>query len=151
MGNSKWTVWNNCPKSEYPSHSFKIIYVVNWLLDSQPFFIGLVFHPSDQFCSPPLDTLQQVHVFPVLDATTQTIPLPPDSPPIKSISLQFREKDVAWLSLSCRSICSVTFPGTEVRRTGQWFPGSSFLPFLKMDAVFPFFQSPGTSPGCHDF
>jgi len=31
------------------------------------------------------------------------------------------------------------FPGTEVRLTGQWFPGSSFLPFLKM----------GTTD-CHD-
>ncbi|KAK4829013.1 hypothetical protein QYF61_001769 [Mycteria americana] len=27
---------------------------------------GEVFHPSDHFCGPPLDTLQQVHVFPVL-------------------------------------------------------------------------------------
>jgi len=29
-----------------------------------------------------------------LDATFQPIPHPPNSPPIKSISLQFREKDV---------------------------------------------------------
>ena len=33
---------------------------------SQPFFIGEVFHPSDHFCGPPLNPLQQVHVFPVL-------------------------------------------------------------------------------------
>ncbi|KAK4810749.1 hypothetical protein QYF61_007723 [Mycteria americana] len=33
---------------------------------SQPFLIGEVFHPSDHFCGPPLDPLQQVHVFPVL-------------------------------------------------------------------------------------
>jgi len=42
------------------------------------------------------------------------------------------------------------FPGTEVRLTGQEFPGSSFLPFLKMGTMFPFFQSPGTSPDCHN-
>ncbi|KAK4831083.1 hypothetical protein QYF61_015281 [Mycteria americana] len=35
---------------------------------SQPFLIGDVFHPSDHFCGPPLDPLQQVHVFPVLRA-----------------------------------------------------------------------------------
>ncbi|KAK4810201.1 hypothetical protein QYF61_011795 [Mycteria americana] len=35
---------------------------------SQPFFIGEVFQPSDHFCGPPLDPLQQVHVFPVLRA-----------------------------------------------------------------------------------
>ncbi|KAK4828525.1 hypothetical protein QYF61_026947 [Mycteria americana] len=29
---------------------------------------GEVFHPSDHFCGPPLDLLQQVHVFPVLRA-----------------------------------------------------------------------------------
>jgi len=43
------------------------------------------------------------------------------------------------------------FPGTEVRLTGWLFPGSSFLPFFKMDAMFPFFQSPGTSSDCYDF
>ena len=44
---------------------------------SQPFLIGEVFHPSDHFCGPPLDPLQQVRVFPVLrtpelDAGLQT-------------------------------------------------------------------------------
>ncbi|KAK4825592.1 hypothetical protein QYF61_000681 [Mycteria americana] len=33
---------------------------------SQPFLIGEVFHPSDHFHGPPLDLLQQLHVFPVL-------------------------------------------------------------------------------------
>jgi len=42
------------------------------------------------------------------------------------------------------------FPGTKGRLTGQWFPGSSFVPFLNMGAMFPFFQSPGTLPDCHD-
>ncbi|KAK4831211.1 hypothetical protein QYF61_016048 [Mycteria americana] len=28
---------------------------------SQPFLIGEVFHPSDNFCGPPLDLLQQIH------------------------------------------------------------------------------------------
>ncbi|KAK4816463.1 hypothetical protein QYF61_017191 [Mycteria americana] len=46
-----------------------------WLLfsrlnnpNSQPFLIGEVFHPPDHFRGPPLDPLQQVHVFPVLRA-----------------------------------------------------------------------------------
>ena len=29
---------------------------------------GEVFHPSDHFCGPPLDPLQNIHVFPVLRA-----------------------------------------------------------------------------------
>jgi len=35
---------------------------------SQPFLIAEVLQPSDHFCGPPLDLLQQVHVFPVLRA-----------------------------------------------------------------------------------
>jgi len=34
----------------------------------QPFLIGEVFQPSDNFCGPPLDPFQQVHVFLVLRA-----------------------------------------------------------------------------------
>ncbi|KAK4827791.1 hypothetical protein QYF61_021744 [Mycteria americana] len=30
--------------------------------NSQPVLVGEVFHPSDHFCGPPLDPLQQVHV-----------------------------------------------------------------------------------------
>ena len=33
---------------------------------SQPLLVGEVFHPLDHFCGPPLDTLQQVRVSPVL-------------------------------------------------------------------------------------
>ncbi|KAK4825368.1 hypothetical protein QYF61_027121 [Mycteria americana] len=33
----------------------------------QPFFIGEAVHPSNHFCGPPLDPLQQVYVFPVLE------------------------------------------------------------------------------------
>ncbi|KAK4824005.1 hypothetical protein QYF61_009219 [Mycteria americana] len=36
------------------------------LLHNLPQHRGEVFHPSDHFCGPPLDPLQQVHVFPVL-------------------------------------------------------------------------------------
>ncbi|KAK4816374.1 hypothetical protein QYF61_016278 [Mycteria americana] len=36
--------------------------------NSQPLLIGEVFQPPDHFCGPPLDPLQQVHVFPVLRA-----------------------------------------------------------------------------------
>jgi len=35
---------------------------------SELFLIGEVFQPSDHFCGPPLDLLQQIHVFPVLRA-----------------------------------------------------------------------------------
>jgi len=35
---------------------------------SQPFLTAEQFQPSDNFCGPPLDPLQQVHVFPVLRA-----------------------------------------------------------------------------------
>ncbi|KAK4816767.1 hypothetical protein QYF61_022765 [Mycteria americana] len=35
---------------------------------SQPFLIGEVLQPSHHFCGPPLDLLQQLHVFPVLRA-----------------------------------------------------------------------------------
>ena len=49
------------------------------------------------------------------------------------------------LSIASRRVCSMILPRTELRLTGQWFPGSSFLPFLKTRMMFPFFQSPGTS------
>jgi len=35
---------------------------------SQPLLIGEVLHPSHHFCGPPLDPLQQLHVFPMLRA-----------------------------------------------------------------------------------
>ena len=43
---------------------------------SQSVLVGVVFHPLDLFCGPPLEALQQVHVFPVrrtphLDAVLQ--------------------------------------------------------------------------------
>jgi len=63
---------------------------------------------------------------------------------------------ITFLSSECpsiapRRICSTIFPGTKVRLTGQQFPGSSFLPFLKMSAMLPFFLSLGISPDYHDF
>jgi len=33
---------------------------------SQPVLIGELFQPSEQFCGPPMDLLQQLHVLPVL-------------------------------------------------------------------------------------
>jgi len=42
------------------------------------------------------------------------------------------------LEMVFRISCSVTFPGTKVRLTGLEFPGSSFLPFLKMGVMFSF-------------
>ncbi|KAK4827579.1 hypothetical protein QYF61_019481 [Mycteria americana] len=47
-------------------------------------------------------------------------------------------------------ICSISFPGTEVRLTGLQFPGSSFRPFLKMGVTFANLQSAGTSPVSQD-
>ena len=61
---------------------------------------------------------------------------------------------ITSLSSMCtasRRICSMIFPGTEGRLTGRYFPGYSFLPFVKMGTMFPPFQSPGTSPDCRDF
>lgn len=49
------------------------------------------------------------------------------------------------------SICSIIFPGNEVRLTTCHFlPRSSFLSFLKIGATFALFQSTRTSPSCHD-
>ena len=39
-----------------------------WTAPTQPFLKGELFHPSEHFCGPPLDPLQQVHSFPVLRA-----------------------------------------------------------------------------------
>lgn len=53
----------------------------------------------------------------------------------------------------CRDITSrsfMMFPDTELRLI-CWFPGTSFLPILKTRAMFPFFESPGITPDCHDF
>jgi len=41
------------------------------------------------------------------------------------------------------------FPGTEMRLTDLQFPGSSFLLFLKVGVMFPFFQSLGVLPDSH--
>ena len=44
------------------------------------------------------------------------------------------------LSLASAKICSMTFPGTEVRLTGQWFPGSCFPTLFKNEhngSLFP--------------
>lgn len=45
---------------------------------------------------------------------------------------------------------SITFPGTEVRLTGWWFPGFSFSPVLKTGVPFASCQSSGTSPDHHN-
>lgn len=44
---------------------------------------------------------------------------------------------------------SITFPGTEVRQISLWFPGSSFLSFLKIGVTYVFLQSLGTSSSYH--
>jgi len=54
-------------------------------------------------------------------------------------------------SIASRGICSKMFPSTGMMLPGWWFPESSFLPFLKMGAQWPFFQSPWTSRVHHDF
>ncbi|KAK4818403.1 hypothetical protein QYF61_012324 [Mycteria americana] len=51
---------------------------------SQPVLIGEVLQPSDHFCGPPLDLLQQVHVFPVLRAPELDTALQPPVPPSPS-------------------------------------------------------------------
>ena len=55
------------------------------------------------------------------------------------------------LGIVSRRISSMILLGTEGRLTALYFPGSSFLPFLKMGVMFPLFQSVGTSLDCNDF
>ena len=55
------------------------------------------------------------------------------------------------LNVASRSICSVIFPGTDVKLTGLVFPGSFYFPFLKIRVTFTFFLPPGTSPDSHNF
>lgn len=50
----------------------------------------------------------------------------------------------------CRRFCSVTFLGTEVRLTGLYFPGFSFLPTMRTGVTFAPFPSSRTSPNQHD-
>ncbi len=35
--------------------------------------------------------------------------------------------------VSPKTVCSITFPGTELRLTGLHFPGSSLQPFLETE------------------
>jgi len=49
-----------------PFPNFPSLLQAEQALISQPFLTGEVFHPVDHFCGPPLDLLQEVHVFPVL-------------------------------------------------------------------------------------
>jgi len=52
--------------------------------------------------------------------------------------------------MTSRISCSITFSRMEVRLTGLYFPGSSFLPFLKIGVTLAFHQSSGTSPVLQD-
>lgn len=52
--------------------------------------------------------------------------------------------------MALRVGCSNTTPWTELRLTSPYFPGSSFLSFLKTLMTLPFSQSLGTSSSCHD-
>jgi len=49
-----------------------------------------------------------------------------------------------------RSSCSITFPRMEARPTDLYFPGSSFLSFLKIGVTVAILQSSGTPPVCQD-
>ena len=53
------------------------------------------------------------------------------------------------LSMAFRSYCYMILPATEMRLTVLQFPGSSFLPFLRMGVMFLLFQSVGTSTDSH--
>lgn len=67
-----------------------------------------------------------------------------------SMSIQLNLPSLC-LSIASWRTSSTIFPGTEVRPRGWQPPGASFLPFLTLGTLFLFFQSPGTSPGCHEF
>ncbi|KAK4807078.1 hypothetical protein QYF61_018419 [Mycteria americana] len=65
--------WNRLPREVVDTPCLSVFkrHLDNALNDeqpqlSQPFFRGQIFHPSDHFRGPPLDPLQQVHVFLVL-------------------------------------------------------------------------------------
>lgn len=45
---------------------------------------------------------------------------------------------------------SLNFPETKVKLTGLKWPGSSLLPFLKMELTVTFLESPGSSPDLHN-
>lgn len=54
--------------------------------------------------------------------------------------------EIPWLSCTCcmrvaKVICSMNLPGTEIRLTGLFFPGSFFKPLLYMGVKFGNFQS----------
>jgi len=68
-------------------------------------------------------------------------------PLVKPCSLCYATPSSMCHSTVFKRSCSMIFPSTEVRLTGQQFPASSFLSFLKRGAMQPFFQLPGTSAG----
>lgn len=45
----------------------------------------------------------------------------------------------------------ITFPGVKMRLVGWYFPGSSFLPLLKVRVTFAFYQSSGTPQSLQPF
>lgn len=55
------------------------------------------------------------------------------------------------LDMVSRRICSMTLSGPELRLAIGYFPGFSFLHFLKMGIIFLFLQSLRTLADCHDF
>jgi len=54
------------------------------------------------------------------------------------------------LDKESRRICSIAFPGTDMRMTDLRFLRASCLPFLKIGLMFVFYQSSGTSHDCHN-
>lgn len=54
------------------------------------------------------------------------------------------------LSIDSRRIYSIMFTGVEMHLAGQWFPGSSFAPVIKLDTTFHW-RPPGLSVDCQYF
>lgn len=59
---------------------------------------------------------------------------------LPSVMSQITSLSCTHLNIVSMRIGSMFFPGTEERLTSLQLPESSFLPLLKIEAMFPFFS-----------
>ncbi|KAK4830027.1 LOW QUALITY PROTEIN: hypothetical protein QYF61_008365 [Mycteria americana] len=94
---------------------------------SQPFLTGEMFQPSDHFCDPPLDLLQQVHVFPVLRA--------PELDAVLQMGSHQTQDTVGFLGCKCTLLAHVQlfihqYPQVLLRR-------AALNPFIPQPVLIP--------------